>query len=332
MKPTAPSKENRPLSAAIVGHVRLLRNEALARFLESLGDGVDPLGPARMDGATAALADVLDEVRTVSLLGHRVVIVDDADSFITANRAALERYCSNPSDTGTLILLCNSLPKNQKLYKIIAQRGRVIACEPPRGRGIVSWIVDRAESEHGKRMRTQAAIALREQLGDDVGRLDSELSKLAAFVGDRPEIVANDIEALTGQHREEKVFAVTDAIHAGRSADALRHWEQVLLTDRAAPGRAVAGLAFGVRKLLEARRDLDHGVDIHELAKRLFTDPATARRRLERTSVAGLVEQQRDLLAADLAIKTGGTTLEVAIEKFIVKHSAATGGARAVPA
>jgi DNA polymerase-3 subunit delta len=321
-----------PLTAAIIGQVRLLRSEALARLLESFGEGVDPLGPTQVDGPTAVLAEVLDEVRTVSLLGHRVVIVDDADSFISDNRAKLEKYCANPSDTGTLILLCNSFPRTQNLHKIIAKNGTIVACDPPRGRAVIGWICDRAEKEHGKRMRSQAATTLREQLGDDLGRLDSELSKLAAFTGDRPEITADDIQFLTGQHREENVFAVIDAIHSGRTADALRHWEQVLLTDRAAPGRAVAGLAWGVRRLLEARRDLDRGVGLHELAKRLFTDPATARRRLERLAVPQLVDQQRDLLAADIAIKTSAGTLEVAVEKFIVKHSATKHAARAVPA
>ena len=47
------------------------------------------------------------------------------------------------------------------------------------------------------------------------------------------------------------------------------------------------------------------------------------RRRLERTSQSELREQQRDLLAADLAVKTGNSTVDVAIEKFIVKFSAA---------
>jgi DNA polymerase-3 subunit delta len=162
---------------------------------------------------------------------------------------------------------------------------------------------------------------LRDYVGDALGSLDAELAKLAAFVGERNEVTPADINALTSQHREEKVFAVTDAMAAHDPEAALRHWEQVLATDRAAPGRAIAGLAWGVRRLLEARRDWEAGVSIGVLARRMYTEPGLLQGRLERVTAEGLERQQRDLLAADLAVKTGASTVEVAVEKFIIQHS-----------
>ncbi len=307
---------------AVVGHDRFLRNEALQNILAVLGDETDTLGPARFDGSKAELADVLDEVRTPSLLGgRRVVIVDDADSFITANRAPLERYCSAPSESGSLILLCNTLARNTRLYKIIVSGGTVIGCEPPKGRGVVTWIVNRARATYGKQLSEPAARMLHEHLGDTFGGFDAELAKLAAYVGARAEIAPADIDAVTGHHREEKVFAVTDAMSSRDTAAAIRHWEQVLATDRAAPGRAVAGLAWGVRRLLEARRDWEAGTGIGDLARRMYTDPRVLRRRLESVTTEQLETQQRDLLAADLAVKTGASTVDIAVEKFIVTHS-----------
>ena len=54
----------------------------------------------------------------------------------------------------------------------------------------------------------------------------------------------------------------------------------------------------------------------------MFTDPATLRRRLERVTADQLEAQLRDLLAADLAVKTGASTVGTAVEKFIVKYAA----------
>ena len=307
---------------AVLGRDRLLRGEALEKILEVLSDEMDTLGPVRFAGPQAGLAEVLDEVRTRSLLGdRRVVVVDEADSFIAANRAALERYCSSPSRSGCLILMCDTLAKNTRLYKVINSAGAVVACDPPKGRAVVDWIVDRAQTKYGKGLSHPAARILREHLGDAPGELDAELSKLTAYVGGRDEITPGDIDALTGRHREERVFAVTDAISSHDTAAALGHWEQVLATDRAAPARAIAGLAWGVRRLLQARRDWDRGVSLHELARRMYTEPALVKRRLERVTVEQLEEQQRDLLAADLAVKTGASTIDLAVEKFIVKHS-----------
>ncbi len=308
---------------AVVGNDRFLRNDLLERILNAVADEMDTLGPARFDASQARLADVLDEVRTPSLLGNRrIVIVDDADPFITAHRKVLEAYCSAPSDSGSLILLCNSLPKNTRLYRIISDGGAVIVCDAPKGRAVNEWIVNRAATKYDKRIGRIAVQMLRDHLGDSPGGLDVELAKLSAFAGERREITPGDINDLTGCHREEKVFAVTDAMSARDTAAALRHWEQVLETDRAAPGRAIAGLAWGLRRLLQARRDWENGTSLRELARRMYTDPNVLQRRLERVTSEQLEAQQRDLLAADIAVKTGGSTVDLAVEKFIVTHSA----------
>lgn len=308
---------------ALVGRDPFLRNEILGDLLEAARQDSDSLGPARFDGAQAELADVLDEVRTASLLGdRRVVIVDAADPFIKANRAALERYASAPADTGSLILLCDALAKSTRLYRFINKNGKVITCPAPAGRTLIEWISARARTRYGKRLSHGGAQMLRDHLGDGLGVLDMELGKLTAYTGEREEITAADINALTGHHREEKVFAVMDAMSSGDVEAAIGNWEQVLATDRAAPARAIAGLAWGLRRLLEARRDWEGGTGIGELARRMYTDPATLRRRLERVTVDKLEAQQEDLLSADLAIKTGASTIILAVERFIVAHSA----------
>ncbi|RME41584.1 MAG: DNA polymerase III subunit delta [Planctomycetota bacterium] len=320
------SRSSAPLPVyAVVGADRLLRAEAVAAVVKELSGHVDALGPTRVEGASAELAEVLDELRTQSLLGDlRVVIVDEADPFISAHRAKLEAYCENPAPSGSLILACRSLPRTTRLYKAIERHGRVIAVETPKGRGLVPWLIERAERVYGKRLERTAAGRLCEQIGAEPGMLDAELSKLAAYVGKRSSISAADVDALTGHLREEKVFAVTDAMAAGDVAGALRHWEQVLATDRAAPGRAIAGLAWGVRRLLQAKRDFEGGVPAAVLARRMYMDPAALERRLRAVSIEALERQQHDLLAADLAVKTGGATLERAVETFIVKHSTGT--------
>lgn len=307
---------------AIVGAERFLVREALTALLERLDSASDGSGATVFDGAEAGLAEVLDEVRTMSLLGgRRVAVVDDADPFISMHRAALERYCQNPCDSGVLVFLCRTLPRTTRLHKAIAENGKLIPCETPKGRGVVDWIARRASAIHGKRMASAAAAALREYAGDELGLLDTELSKLATFVGDRAEITAEDIRSLTGRHREERVFAVTDAMASGDVEAALWHWEQVLATDRAAPVRAVAGLAWSVRRLLDARRQWDSGTSIESLARGLFTPPDVLARRFKRISTRDLEDQQRDLLEVDELVKTGAATVETAVERFIVRHS-----------
>lgn len=308
---------------AIVGSSRFLQGETLAQVLRSLGEDTESLAPVRFDGKSVNIATVLDEVRTVSLLSdHRIGIVDDADTFVSENREALERYCARPADSGTLILLCNSMPKTTRLYKAIKKTGQVLTLDIPKGRAVAGWATQRARTTHGKNLSPRDAQRLVEQLGDSLGAIDSELAKLAAYSDPRDTITGNDIATLTGHDKEEKVFAVIDAISIGDASGALRHWEQVLATNRAAPALALAGLAWGVRRMLEARNAWDNGATVGELARRLYTDPTTVQKRLDRYTVQQWEDQQKDLLNADVAVKTGAATVGLAVESFIVKHAA----------
>ena len=68
---------------------------------------------------------------------------------------------------------------------------------------------------------TDAQATLVDLLGEELGTLDAELGKLAAYVGDRTEIGAVDVDQMTGFHRQELVFRVMDAVYDGDPAAAL---------------------------------------------------------------------------------------------------------------
>jgi DNA polymerase-3 subunit delta len=315
---------------AIAGADPFRKREALAALCRQLADSEGADAPTRFDGDEAELADVLDEVRTFALLGGlRVVIVDDADGFITKHRQALERYCAEPADSGVLILVCKSMPANTKLAKIIATNGEVIRFEELKGAAVTGWITERARTAHGKKIEPAAAARLRDLIGSELGLLDAELSKLAIYARERPVITANDVEELVGRTREEEIWGVLDALASGQTAKALRLWEQVLSTDRAAEHRSIAGLAWGVRKLLDLKLQAARGVPVSVLAKQAFTTPDVLSQRLKRVSVEDLQNQLEDLLDADLATKTGLAEASTAIERFLVKHSTTGSGVTA---
>ena len=311
-----------PAVIAIVGNDSFLRGEALAAVLDPMRSRLGDLGAMRFEGDRAEPAEVLDEVRTPSLLGDcRVVIVEDADDFISANRELMERYCKAPVEGSLLILLCGSLPKNTKLHRIIDALGGIVYCDAPKGRAMGNWIARRASEVHGKKVGAAAVQSLRRLLGEAPGWIDAELGKLAAYIGDRPEITASDVHELTDQRREEKVFGIMDAMYSGDVALALGLWDQVQATDRAAVHRALGGLALKVRQMIEAWDALHTSGNVFALAQRMFMDAEILRDRLSTITRQQLLDQQRDLLNADLASKTGLSELPMAIERFIVKHT-----------
>ncbi len=76
------------------------------------------------DAASVSASEVLDELRTVPFLtDKRVVVIKDADDFISKNRQLLEKYFDNPSPTGVLVLTVSSWSAQTKLAKRLPDGG-----------------------------------------------------------------------------------------------------------------------------------------------------------------------------------------------------------------
>ena len=110
------------------------------------------------DGDEIALADVLDELRTLPFLAQRrLVVIKNADSFVSAHREALEKYLEEPSPNGVLLLALSSFPANTRLAKRVKKIGQIYNCEPVQPRDLRKFLVDYAKNNHNTQLTPQAA-------------------------------------------------------------------------------------------------------------------------------------------------------------------------------
>ena len=310
---------------AVSGSDLFLRRRAVVELIDRiLGDADRSLALTEYDGSDASvgLANVLDDLRTLPFLtDRRLVLVREADGFISRYRQELEAYLDSPSPTGVLLMDCKSLPSTTRLYKRIASIGEVIDCKPMKAFAVPGWLAEHCREAYAKRLDARAASLLCDQIGNDLGLLDAELQKLALYVGDRSTIGPDDVESLTGRCREEQVWDILSAIGAGNRAKALMLWEEVWQTDRAASARAVAGLAYTVRRLLTAKRAQEAGASIDELRKTMmiWRDDNRLMRELNAFATDQIELMLTRLLEADVAGKTGGSSVRSSIEAFIVE-------------
>ncbi|MCB9851855.1 MAG: DNA polymerase III subunit delta [Phycisphaerales bacterium] len=310
----------------------LRRGELNTLLRRLLGGEADGLGLTTFDGAgkDCELSSVLDALRTPSLLaGETVVCVRDADEFVSTHRARLEDYVAAPSPDGTLVLECRSFPATTRLYKAIRANKGVIGVEKPKGwneirQWMTSWIEDRANA-HGCTLERGVASRLYDQVGDDHGVLDNEIEKLATYVLPGKKIGMADVDALVGHSREQTVFKITDAIAERDARKALSLWQQVLATDRAAPYKAIGGLAAGLRKLVQAKAHIADGGTAVSAKKllRIFTDGGSLEKQLKRFSYRQWEDILLRLLRIDYGSKSGLGNVEEAMEKLIVDLCAA---------
>lgn len=220
-----------------------------------------PVDAQRMDfdGETAQLAAVLDEARSFSMFGGetKLVVVRAADDFISRYREQLENYMAEPSSSATLVLRVDSLPGNQRIHKLIAKVGEVISCLPPKLGELPAWVSRRAREAHDIQIAPDAAKLLVDLVGDDMGRLDNELAKLA-LQADGAVVTSQNVAANVAFQREQEMYELTGALAAGDSTSALRRWRQLLETDPSSEFRAVTWLVMwleDVRHVMQAKRD-----------------------------------------------------------------------------
>ncbi len=319
----------------IYGKERRLVTDQLEQIIETSLEGADPqLALSSYDGDTAELADVLDDLRTAPFLSpRRVVVVRNADAFITKYREALEAYVERPSPTGVFILTPESFPSNTRLAKAVAKSGTVIAFEPVKRHELPAFLNRYAQDRFGLTIGRDAANMLVELTGAEVGLLEAEIDKLSAYVNtpDNPNrtIRLEDVVALTGQNRQLTVFEVIDAMTAGQSGTALASLERMLNQDRNAQFTAVGAFAWHVRRLYDARLLLDAGMSKSEIPRkvRVWNQPDIFMRQVSRWRIEDIGALLQQLLEIDLAAKTGGD-LRVALELLIVnfcrrRHGAA---------
>src|SRR4051812_49406819 len=226
---------------ALVGTDSFRQLQVLRNILAAMPADVQRVD---VEGERAELADVLDELRSFAMFGGvKLVVVRDADAFISRFREQLEDYVASPSSSGTLVLRLNSLPANQRIHKAIAKTGKIEDCNPPKD--AVRWVADHAQSAHAIKLTPDAARLLVELVGNDLGRLDSELAKLVLQSDETGGKV--DADAVTNSaafQREQEMWDMTNELAAGNAAAALRRWRQLVQLDSSAEFRAVTWLGM----------------------------------------------------------------------------------------
>ncbi len=311
---------------AIVGADSFLQLQKLAEILAQL-----PVDSQRadLDGERAELADVFDELRSFAMFGPgKVVVLRNADAFVTRFREQLEDYVAAPAESATLILRLDSLPKNQRIYKAIARIGQIESCDPPRAQDLPQWVIKRA-AMHKARIDPDAAAMLCNLIGDDLGRLDSELAKLV-LSAERGAIDAALISECVSFQRERQMWDMTNELAVGHTAEALRRWRQLTQLDPSTEFRAVTWLGMwleNVRKALAMQRS---GMNAFSICSALRIWPREAQDPFLRTASAlGPDGSARalDLLARiDLQSKSGVGDAATNVERFILELGQLTGG------
>ena len=127
----------------VYGDDSYLVRESVRRVMRTVLPGEDQeSGISRFTGSATSLATVLDELFTLPFFSRRrLVVVEEADTFVTKHRKDLEAYVARPSTTGILLLQVKQWISTTNLAKLVDANGLAINASAPRESDLVKWLV-----------------------------------------------------------------------------------------------------------------------------------------------------------------------------------------------
>lgn len=296
-------------------HVRQAREAYEAR------DGADSVAVVRFDGASAAIADVLDECRSFDLLQRsKVVVLDDAEQLIKEDtRPIMERYCESPAPEATLILRSTKW-RPGKLDALIDEVGIRIDCSPPDEQKAAAWAAGRAQKRHGFRLNASAATALVERIGPDLARIDAELGKLAVASPDGA-VTPDLIRDLVPRAGEQDVWQIQKPFASGDPETALQAVHDAITLWREQPTVICYAANDLVRRCAQIAAMVEGGMSPWSAAgkARIWNNKEAILSLASSRSAAAWADLLRDGLEEDLRAKTGLTDAARAAERLALR-------------
>src|SRR5258708_2701381 len=116
----------------IPGDEDFLKRQVIAALRKwILGEGDTEFAYTAFPGDRASWSAVRGELETLPFLAERrLVVIDQADPFVTQHRAELEKYLAVPARTGVLALEVKTWPANTRLAKLV-NADATITCKSP---------------------------------------------------------------------------------------------------------------------------------------------------------------------------------------------------------
>jgi len=247
--------EERPRIALFLGDESVGRKRAVEGLIDDVFEGRSPsFNLARFTAADGA-ERAIEVAKTVPMMAkHRVVVIREMESAPVELLDALLRYAEKPCPSTVMVLTgiknapaSGGVDRGRRLEGAIKKVGTVrrfkTADQDP-----IRFAISVAE-DAGLRIDRRAAQIVVELVGTDLGRIQTELSKVIAYVGGEGTIGASDVEAVCSLVAEAAIWDLTDAV-VRRDPDRALSVAHRMLDTGEATHRLIAMIAWQMRQLI----------------------------------------------------------------------------------
>lgn len=115
----------------------------------------------------------------------------------------------------------------KKMYQLLKKRATIVSFDPLDDQELTRWIAKQLDKA-GKKISFPCCQQLWFSAGRDLTMLQNELEKLIAFLGERTEVTAQDIDSICVKSVEYKIFDLADTLLSGKGGKAMAMLEALL--------------------------------------------------------------------------------------------------------
>ena len=293
------------------------------------------------------LLDLFDADDGSEAVGALVAYCKSCDYDLTKRKSAEDHRLGalldeSPPEWSFLLLTAVQVDRRTRLYKRFEELGAVLFLGLERDRtgkvsreSLIDFVGQRI-AQADKALDPQARETILARAGEDLRELRQEIEKLLLFVGERPTIRVEDVEAVVADHGEGWIFDLTRALGERNAATALSQLARLLAQGE--PALKILGtIASETRRLLAARQlqttELTklwkRGMSYQQFQQTVLKQgsPLIARnpyadymcfQRAERFSLGELRSHMEQLFAADYRLKSSGNQPRLVLERLIL--------------
>jgi DNA polymerase-3 subunit delta len=316
----------------LVGTEHYFFDETVRRIKESLNkDGETDILYFDLD--EVPVQHVIEEADTIPFFTDRKLIIAKNASFLKATEKgkekidhdlkAFESWVQHPSETAITIFIApyEKLDERKKVTKLMKDKALLLEAKPLDGNDLVVWVKSTVANEQ-KVMTDEAIGRLIDTVGQDLVQLQSEIHKMATYVGEQQEITKSDVELLMTRTLEQDAFQLLNAYLRGDTTTALTVYHDLLL-QKEEPIMLTALLASQIRLMSNVRYLQKKGYHAQAIAKQLKVNPYRVKLIVESRQKVGedrLLDVLHRLASADYQLKTSSGRRERILELFLMNR------------
>ncbi|MFD1335414.1 DNA polymerase III subunit delta [Oceanobacillus iheyensis] len=277
------------------------------------------------------IQEVLTDAETFPFFEEKKLIIATNASFLKArpdklsfehNTSYLEDYVQNPPDYTVLLIIApyEKLDERKKITKQLKNNSQLVDCQEIKEQDARKWL-ESIISKNNITMDAKAKDMLEAEVATNIQLLQSEIEKMALYVGEGGHVSEEDAQRLISHTPTSTSLAMVDAVMHGEIQRAMRIYKDLEKMNED-PIAMIGLLSYQFRMILRVKLMKQKGYTQFQMQKQIGAHPYVikiAMSREKKISQDKLEQIIQRLAETDSVMKQGKMEKSLAFELLLME-------------